>query len=289
MKGVNCVAVLEYLWNFVRLIGIGDVIDVVIVAFCVYHLINWLKQTRAMQLVKGIILIFMVMIISDLMNLTVLNYVINTLVQIGMFAIVVLFQPELRSLLESMGRSKVGKMIDFAKNKTSDPNEKICDDITNAVMNLAESRTGALIVIERETKLGEIKTGTIMDANITSQLLENIFVPNTPLHDGAVIIREGRILSAACFLPLTSNSNVAKELGTRHRAALGVSEISDAFTIVVSEDTGKVSIAVNGSLTRNVGRDPLHKALKKIMIDKPDEAPFSSFKFWKGADSVEKK
>ena len=128
MKGVNCVAVLEYLWNFVRLIGIGDVIDVVIVAFCVYHLINWLKQTRAMQLVKGIILIFMVMIISDLMNLTVLNYVINTLVQIGMFAIVVLFQPELRSLLESMGRSKVGKMIDFAKNKTSDPNEKICDD-----------------------------------------------------------------------------------------------------------------------------------------------------------------
>lgn len=282
-------AVIEYLWNFIRLIGIGDVIDVAIVAFCVYHLINWLRQTRAMQLVKGIFLIFVVMIISDLINLTVLNYVINTLVQIGMFAIVVLFQPELRSLLESMGRSKVGKMIEFAKNKAPEQNDRICDDITNAVMNMAESKIGALIVIERETKLGEIKTGTIMDANITSQLLENIFVPNTPLHDGAVIIRDGRILSAACFLPLTSNINVAKELGTRHRAALGVSEISDAFTIVVSEETGKVSIAVNGSLTRNVGREPLRKALKKIMIDKPDEAPFSSFKFWKGADSDGKK
>ena len=279
----------EYFWDFISLVGIGDIIDIAIVAFIVYHLINWLKQTRAMQLVKGIFLVFVVMIISDLINLTVLNYVINTLVQVGMFAIVVLFQPELRSLLESMGRSSVGKMMDFAKNKTPEQQDtQVSDSIVTAVMNLAETKTGALIVIERETKLGEIKTGTLMDANITAQLLENIFVPNTPLHDGAVIIRDGRILSAACFLPLTSNTNVAKELGTRHRAALGVSEISDAFTIVVSEETGKVSIAVNGSLTRNVGREPLRKALQKVMVKKQSDAPFSNFKFWKGAENNEK-
>lgn len=279
---------IKYVFDFIQLISISDIIDIGIVSFIVYHLINWLRQTRAMQLVKGIILLFALMVISDLMNLTVINYVISTLVQVGTFAIVVIFQPELRTLLESMGRSRVGKMIDFTKDKSKDQESgnRICEEIVTAVMNMADTKTGALIVIERETKLGEINTGTKVDADITSQLLENIFVPNTPLHDGAVIIRDEKILSAACFLPLTSNNNVAKELGTRHRAALGVSEVSDAFTIVVSEETGKVSIAVNGSLTRNVGREPLKKALEKIMIKKENDTPlFANFKFWKGAGS----
>ncbi len=281
---------IEYIFNFVKLINISDIVDIAIVAFIIYHLINWLRQTRAMQLVKGLLVIFIVMVISDLANFTVLNYVVSTLVQVGMFAIVVIFQPELRSLLERMGRSSVIKMIDFAKdkNKSYTDAERVCDEIVTAVMNMASQKTGALIVIERETKLGEIKTGTHIDAIVTSQLLENIFSYNTPLHDGAVIIRDNRVLSAACFLPLTSNTNVSKELGTRHRAALGISEVSDALTIVVSEETGKVSIAVNGSLTRNVGKEPLKKALLKVMATMDKEIPFINFKFRKGASKDEK-
>lgn len=279
---------IEYIFNFIKLIGISDIVDIGIVAFIIYHLINWLRQTRAMQLVKGILIIFIIMVISDLADFTVLNYVVSTLVQVGMFAIVVIFQPELRSLLEKMGRSSVGKMIDFTKDKSKSETDAnvVCDEIVTAVMNMAESKTGALVVIERDTKLGEIKTGTHINANVTSQLLENIFVPNTPLHDGAVIIRDYKILSAGCFLPLTSNINVSKELGTRHRAALGISEVSDALTIVVSEETGKVSIAVNGSLTRNVGREPLKKALAKVLIISPEKD--YGFKFWKGAIKNEK-
>lgn len=281
---------LEYVFNYIKLIGISDIVDMAVVAIIVYYLINWIKQTRAMQLVKGIVIIFILLMISDLLNFTMLNYILGTLVQVGTFAIVVIFQPELRTLLESMGRSRVGKIMDFTKdkNKLGSEEEKLCDEIVTAVMHMAESKTGALIVIERETKLGEIKTGTPINAIISSQLLENIFVPNTPLHDGAVIIRGNRILSAACFLPLTSNTNVAKELGTRHRAALGISEVSDALTIVVSEETGKVSIALNGTLTRNVGREPLSKALEKVMITMENTMPLEWFRFWKGAFKNEK-
>ncbi len=281
-------SVLEYVFNYIKLIGISDIIDMGLVAVVAYYLINWLRETRAMQLVKGIVLIFALVLISDLANLTVLNYILGTLVQVGMFAIVVIFQPELRSLLESMGRSRFGKIMDFTSNRKRSENT-VCDEIVTAVMNMAASKTGALIVIERDTKLGEIKTGTPVDANISSQLLENIFVPNTPLHDGAVIIRGNRILSAACFLPLTSNNNVSKELGTRHRAALGISEVSDALTIVVSEETGKVSIAMNGSLTRNVSREPLRRVLEKVMIEIENEIPFEWIKFWKGVSKNEKK
>ena len=276
---------IQYVFNYINLIGLSDIIDMAIVAFLIYYLIKWLRESRAMQLVKGILLVFVIMMISDLANLTMLNYIINTLVQVGMFAIVVLFQPELRSILEKLGRSSFGRIMNFTKDKSKfEKHYDICDEIVTAVMNMAASRTGALIVIERETKLGEIKTGTSIDADISSQLLENIFVPNTPLHDGAVIIRGNRILSAACFLPLTSNTNVSKELGTRHRAALGISEVSDALTIVISEETGKVSLALNGTLTRNVGREPLHKALEKVMTtDIESPIPFERILFWKGA------
>lgn len=281
---------IEHFFDFIRLIGISDIIDMAIVAFIAYHLTNWLRQTRAIQLVKGILLIFIIMAISDFANLTALNYIINTLVQVGMFAVVVIFQPELRNLLESIGRSNVSKIMDFTKGKKNDEEniQTVCDEIVTAVMNMADTKTGALIVIERDTKIGETKTGTKVDAIVTSQLLENIFVPNTPLHDGAVIIRDHKILSAACFLPLTSNANVPKELGTRHRAALGISEISDALTIIVSEETGKVSIAMKGTLTRNVGREPLRKALQKSMIREETEAPFN-FKFFKGGNQDEEK
>ena len=274
----------EYISKYIQLVGITDIIDIVIVAFIIYHLIAWIRETRAMQLVKGIILLFVLLMISDWTRLTVLNYILNGVVQIGMFAIVVIFQPELRSLLEKLGHSKIGKIMDLAINNVND-NEKpsrVYDEICTAVKNLASTKTGALIVIEGETRLGDsIRTGTEMNATITSALLENIFVPNTPLHDGAVIVRGATIHSAGCFLPLTSNYNISRELGTRHRAALGMSEASDALIIVVSEETGKVSLAIKGTLTRNISTESLRKALEKFLEKEKTQESFEKIKFWK--------
>ncbi len=259
---------IQYVFSYISLIKISDIIDILITATFIYYMITWLQETRAMQLVKGIVLVFAILIISDWAHLTIINYVLNAIVQVGVFALVVLFQPELRSLLERLGRSKVGKLIDLATSdadKLRDNEEKVFDEVVEAVMDMSASRTGALIVIERDTKLGDhTKRGTRIDAEISKQMLENIFFKNSPLHDGAVIIRNGRIHSAGCFLPLTSNDNLSKELGTRHRAALGISEVSDAMIIVVSEETGKVSIAKSGALTRNVTREPLRRALEKF-------------------------
>lgn len=277
---------IEYIVRYIKLIRISDIVDILIVAFIIYHLINWIRETRAVQLVKGILLLFVLLLLSDWTHLTVLNYILNAAVQVGTFAIVVIFQPELRSLLEKMGHSKVGKIMDLAIYNNSDiiKSEKIFDEICTAVKNLSATKTGALIVIEGETKLGEsMRTGTELHAEITSALLENIFVPNTPLHDGAVIIRGTTIHSAGCFLPLTSNMNLSRELGTRHRAALGISEASDALIIVVSEETGKISLALRGSLTRNISTESLHKALEKFMTKKTNDEAFEKIKFWKKA------
>lgn len=277
-------SVIEYIAKYVQLVKISDIVDIVIVAFVIYHLINWLRETRAVQLVKGLILLFALLVISDWTHLTVINYVLNATVQVGMFAIVVIFQPELRSLLERMGHSKFGKLMDFAINDgiSKAATERIFDEICTAVKNLSMTKTGALIVIEGETKLGDsIRTGTEINASITSALLENIFVPNTPLHDGAVIIRDTIIHSAGCFLPLTSNYNLSRELGTRHRAALGMSEVSDALIVVVSEETGKVSLALRGSLTRNISTESLKKALEKFMAKEANQESLDKIKFWK--------
>lgn len=276
--------VIEYIAKYIQLIRISDIVDIIIVAFVIYHLIDWLRETRAVQLVKGIILLFALLVISDWTHLTVLNYILNATVQVGMFAIVVIFQPELRSLLERIGHSKLGKIMDLAINNgmADAVTERVFDEICTAVKNLSSTKTGALIVIEGETKLGDsIRTGTEINAKITSALLENIFVPNTPLHDGAVIIRGAMIHSAGCFLPLTSNYNLSRELGTRHRAALGISEASDALIVVVSEETGKVSLAIKGSLTRNISTESLKKALEKFMSKEEIQESFDKIKFWK--------
>lgn len=277
--------VIDYIVKFIQLLRFSDFVDIAVVAIIIFNLINWIQETRAMQLVKGLLLLFGLLLISGWAKLTVLNYILNTAVQVGMFALVVIFQPELRSLLEKLGRSKVGKLMDLATTNTlnDDATERTCHEIVTAVMNMAATKTGALIVLERDTKLGDtIRTGTRLEANISAALLENIFVPNTPLHDGAVIIRGEKIVSAGCFLPLTSNNNLSRELGTRHRAALGISEASDAMIIVVSEETGKVSLAVNGSLTRNLGREPLKKALLKSMVKKTEnKETLDKIKFWK--------
>ena len=268
---------LLYLKSFFQVLKLTDIIDIFLIAIIVYQLLKILKETRAMQLVKGIFILFLIMQISSWAHLTTLNFLMRNAMQVGMFAIVVIFQPELRSLLEKVGRSNVGKLIDVATGTSTDENYAI-SEIVNAASNMSSSKTGALIVIERDTKLGDvIRTGTTLDAEISSSLLENIFFPKTPLHDGAVIIRGDRVHTAGCFLPLTANTNLSRDLGTRHRAALGISEASDAIVVIVSEETGKISIALNGSLTRNLTEASLKTALNKALSKKDKDRT----KFWR--------
>ena len=270
---------LLYLKSFFQVLKLTDIIDIFLIAIIVYQLLKILKETRAMQLVKGIFILFLIMQISSWAHLTTLNFLMRNAMQVGMFAIVVIFQPELRSLLEKVGRSNVGKLIDVATGINTGENYAI-SEIVNAASNMSSSKTGALIVIERDTKLGDvIHTGTALDAEISSSLLENIFFPNTPLHDGAVIIRGDRVHTAGCFLPLTANTNLSRDLGTRHRAALGISEASDAVVVIVSEETGKISIAINGSLTRNLTEASLKTALNKALSKKDKDRT----KFWRSA------
>lgn len=277
--------ILNSMSKFIQLIRIADIIDIIIVAVLVHQVLKMIKETRALQLIKGIALLFVMLQVSAWLNLTAINYILKNIMQVGLFSVVVIFQPELRNLLERIGRSKAGKIIYFSPQGQLEEKkaEKVIDELVNSTVNLANTKTGALIVVERETKLGDvIKSGTVLNAEITSSLIENIFAPNTPLHDGAVIVREDKIHTAGCVLPLTSNTNLSRELGTRHRAALGVSEVSDAMVIVVSEETGKISIALNGTLTRNLNSDTLKNAL--IRAIKPKEtADFDKIKFWKGA------
>ncbi len=263
--------IFDYIIKYKRILRINDIIDIFIVAIAIFYFIGAIRGTRAVQLAKGLLIIVAVYMASSVLKLHTLNYILGAVVQVAMFGVIVIFQPELRNLLEKMGRLKVGNVFGiadpFGERKET---EDVIDKISRAAADMSETRTGALIVIERHTRLGEyMHSGTLMNANVSSELLGNIFTPNTPLHDGAVIIRDNKIITAGCVLPLTANTNLASELGTRHRAALGLSEASDAVIVVVSEETGKISIAINGSLTRNLTEASLKKALTKLLIVNP--------------------
>ena len=262
-------SIFNYVINFIRVLRINDLVDIFVVAVAVYYFMMAIRGTRAVQLVKGILVIVVIYMTSSLLRLHTLNYILSALVQVAMFAVIVIFQPELRTLLEKMGRLKVGYVLGIAADPFGERQdmETMIDNIARASAEMSKTHTGALIVIERHTRLGEyMNSGTPLNAIVSTELLKNIFVPNTPLHDGAVIIRDNRIITAGCVLPLTANTNLTSELGTRHRAALGLSEASDALVIVVSEETGKISIAVNGSLTRNLTELTLKKALTKLLV-----------------------
>jgi diadenylate cyclase len=265
----------DYAIKFISIMSISDFFDIFIVAIAVYYFMIAIKGTRAIQLVKGVFIIIAAYLLSDIFRLNTLHYILSALVQVAMFGVIVIFQPELRSLLEKMGRVKIGRVLGIAFDAVGDAQglESVINNITSAAIDMSETRTGALIVIERHTRLGEyMNSGTHINADVSKELLKNIFVPNTPLHDGAVIIRENKIITAGCVLPLTANTNLATELGTRHRAALGLSETSDAAIVVVSEETGKISIAMNGALTRNFTETSLKKALTKILTPPETEA-----------------
>ena len=249
--------------NSLKSMSFTAIIDILVVAFIFYKGYMLIKETRAEQLLKGIAFIIILIPISAILNLSMLYFILSKTLTIGIISVVVIFQPEIRRALEHLGRSAFEDKHGFVD---KEQRNIYVNEIVNAVSNLADSKTGALIAIEQGTGLGEIiSSGTIIEAKITSNLLENIFVVNTPLHDGATIIGKDKILAAGCVLPLTNNKEINKKLGTRHRAGIGLSEISDALVIIVSEETGIISLAINGRLTRNYDKDRLRSILLKIM------------------------
>lgn len=274
---------ISYIMYYKQFIRIMDIIDILIVAYAIYKGIKLVRETRAAQLIKGIILLVVALQLSSILNLYMVNYILRNAMQVGFIALFVVFQPELRRALEKMGRSKFGKVLTFEEYDTEEKNTHTVNQLCQAVSNLSEHRIGALIILERTTKIGDIiRTGVTLDSEISAELLINIFVPNTPLHDGAVIIRDNRITAAACFLPLTQNNELNIELGTRHRAAIGITETSDCVALVVSEETGKISLALEGTLTRNLTVESLQRALTRILSPEPNQLNTKKFKLWKG-------
>lgn len=259
-----------------------DIFEVIIIAFVIYNVILWVKNTRAWSLVKGILVLFFIYIFAYVLNMSVILWIFNKTITIGITAIMIIFQPELRKALEELGKKNIVKSIipfEDTKDKNKRFSDKTVNEIVKATVELAKAKTGALIIIEKEIILSEYeRTGITIDSAISSQLLINIFEHNTPLHDGAVIIRGDRIISATCYLPLSDNLGLSKELGTRHRAGVGISEVSDSLTIIVSEETGKISVAIGGKLMRNIDGELLKKKMNEIQGNPvEDKKRFFSF------------
>lgn len=276
-------------WLSMPSINVIDIIEILVIAFAVYQIVIWVKDTRAWVLMKGIIVLFLIWLVSAIFGMNVLLWIFQNVMVIGITAIVVVFQPEFRNALEQLGRKSFTSISPFEDNKAKYErySDRSIQGIVKAVCEMAKVKTGALIVVEQDIQCREFeRTGIPIDAEISSQLLINIFEHNTPLHDGAVILRDNRVVSATCYLPLSDNLALSKELGTRHRAGLGVSEVSDSLTIIVSEETGFVSIAIDGRLRRNVDADLLEKMLRKVSRKASDG---SHKKWWKGRKKVEKK
>ena len=267
-------------------IGFTDILDILIVAYIIYKIIFWIKETRAWVLFKGVLVIFALAAIATLLNLNTILFILSNTISVGIIAVIVVFQPELRKALEQLGK---GRFINyFIRNAEMDDQktaQRTVDEIVKAAEKMGSVKTGALILIEQEVPLGDLeRTGIPIDAIVSSQLLINIFEHNTPLHDGAVIVRHNRVAAATCFLPLTDSNEISMELGTRHRAAIGASEVSDAYVIVVSEETGSLSMARGGVLYRNLTTSQL-----KSMLTQPqkDNGKKTLATIWKGRQDKE--
>jgi len=260
-----------------------DIIEIVIIAFVIYNVMVWIKNTKAWVLLKGIIIVVIFALIAYILNLKTILWIAGKTISVGIIALVIIFQPELRRALEQLGRKKIlfGLFrFNDGREKGERFSSKTAEEIVRACFDMGAAYTGALIVIEQDMVLEEYeKTGIAVDGLVTSQLLINIFEHNTPLHDGAVIIRGDRIVAATCYLPLSDNSNLNKALGTRHRAGVGISEVTDSMTIIVSEETGRVSVAVGGELIHDIDADSLKNKLEYLRRRTID---VKSFKIWRG-------
>jgi len=261
--------------------GLRDLIDILIVTYLIYKLIFWIKETRAWVLFKGILVILIFAAICYILKLNTILWILRNTVSVGIIAVIIVFQPELRKALEQLGKSKhFFSMLNLSGDEVSkEYTEATAEEVVKAAEKMSAVKTGALMLIEREVPLGDFeRTGINIDAAVSSQLLINIFEKNTPLHDGAVIIKNNRVSAATCFLPLTDSNEISMDLGTRHRAAIGASEVSDAFVVVVSEETGTISVANGGVLYRNLSVDGLRRMLLQGRKTKKNK---KNVKFWK--------
>lgn len=267
-----------------------DIVEIAIISFLVYQILIWIRDTKAWNLLKGVIVILIFLLFAAILNLSTILWLVENIFSVGIIAIVIVLQPELRRALEQLGQKNfVANLVPFdvAKASVGNFSDKTISEIVKASFEMAKVKTGALIVIEKNQKLTEYeRTGIAVDAVVTNQLLINIFEHNTPLHDGAVLVRGDRVVAATCYLPLSDSTRLSKELGTRHRAGVGVSEITDSLTVIVSEETGRVSVAYEGKLTRNVDPDKLRQMLETVQ-DKTVEK--KQRKAWKGRLKREEK
>ncbi len=263
---------LENAFSILKTMEISDILDILIVAYLIYKAIWFIRRNNTHNIAKGILLLLVVFVLSEVFSLTMINYLLRKTIELGLISLVILFQPELRRLLERMGSFTASK--GFSGTAMSNTIEQVvlaCED-------MAESKTGALIVMERNVRLNEVmSTGTIVNSDITAELLKNLFFKNAPLHDGAVVIRDNRLGSAGCVLPLTKKTNLSKDLGTRHRAGIGMSEQTDAVVIIVSEETGAISVAIEGMLKRHLTSASLDKLLRNELIKEDDGAEKDDF------------
>jgi diadenylate cyclase len=267
-----------------------DIAEIIILAVLIYHILLWIKTTRAWSLMKGFVVIFAFLLVAVFTEMDTILWLASNIFDIGIIALVIVFQPELRKALEQLGQKNIIADIlamDTSKEEKETFSDRTVDAIVKACVEMSKVKTGALIVIENNVPLGEYeRTGITLDAQVSSQLLLNIFEHNTPLHDGAIIVRGNRVISATCYLPLSDNMTLSKELGTRHRAAVGISEVSDAMTVVVSEETGAISITQYSEIKRHVSAEVLREQLQTLQ-NKTTEG--KRFRLWKGREKDEVK
>lgn len=271
-------------FNQFRTISFIDILDILIVAYIIYRVMKLLKDTSAERLIKGIIILVGIMLLASMLHLTMISWLLQQALNVGLFAIVVVFQPELRRLLEQIGKGNFSRLIVPAD--APDEVESMITATVSACADMSRTKTGALIVFERKERLGEIiATGTRVDAAPSAELIKNIFFKNSPLHDGAMIVRAGRVCAAGCVLPLSGNQGLSRDLGTRHRAAVGMSETADSVLVVVSEETGAISVAIGGMLKRHLSPDMLRKLLENELLDseKQEKSRLAAIRdMWKG-------
>ena len=281
----------NYLANLhIPTISIPDILEILIISFLVYQIMVWIKNTKAWSLLKGIIFIMAFILVAAILEMNTIIWIAKNVFSLAVTAIIVVLQPELRKALEELGKKNFFSnffSIDASRNDTGLFSDKTIHEITKACVEMAKVRTGALIVVQQNDSLSEYeRTGIEVDGIVTSQLLINIFEHNTPLHDGAIIVSGDRVKSATCYLPLSDNMQLSKELGTRHRAGVGISEVTDSLTVIVSEETGNMSVAYKGDLFRGLSSEELEIKLEKIQNKIPDE---KKRRLWKGRVKNEKK
>lgn len=265
-------AFLEKIGNYLLLVRFTDILDVIIIAFLVYKLLDLVRSTRAENILKGVVIFLLALWLSEIFHLNGIAYILGNMVQVGILALIILFQPEIRQILEKLGSRNIRLLRAFTPAQQQTELEKAIDQTVIACSEMSKTKTGVLIVFERHILLDDmVRSGTTLDAAVSSELLKNIFFVKAPMHDGAVIIRRGRILGAGCMLPLSKNVNLSRDLGMRHRAGIGMSENSDAVVVIVSEETGSISVAVGGMLKRHLMPETLSKLLRNELMPQPEE------------------